>query len=170
VRGFTISTVVAADAGKVWERVSTPEGINDELRPWLRMTMPTTAFGGGAGFRALDAESVPVGERLFRSWILLLGVIPVDYDDLTLERLDPGRGFLERSRLGSARVWEHERTLEPVGGGGADGVPSACRVTDRIAFEPRIPGAGRPQRALVHAIFRRRHRRLARHFGSGAAE
>jgi ligand-binding SRPBCC domain-containing protein len=148
---FTLSTAVGAGPDTVWERVSTPEGINHELGPWLRMTVP-------ARFRALDAETVPVGERLFRSWILLFGVIPVDYDDLTIVRLEPGRGFLERSRLASARVWEHERTLEAAAGG--------CRVTDRIAFVPRVPGAGRAQRALLRAVFRRRHRRLVRHFGA----
>ena len=40
-------------------------------------------------------------------------MIPIDYDDLTLVALEPGRGFHERSRMLSMRVWEHERTLEP---------------------------------------------------------
>ena len=55
--------------------------------------------------------------------------MPFDYDELTLVRLDPGRGFLERSRMLSQRLWEHERTLEPSGEGG-------CLVTDGSAGSP----------------------------------
>ena len=51
-----------------------------------------------------------LGERLFRSWILLFGVLPIDYDDITLVSIEPGRGFHERSSMLSMRVWEHERT------------------------------------------------------------
>jgi hypothetical protein len=29
--------------------------------------------------------------------VLFLGVLPIDYDDLTLVSLEPGRGFHERS-------------------------------------------------------------------------
>ena len=68
-----------------------------------------------------------LGERIFRSWVLLFGVLPIDYDDLTLIALEPGRGFHERSRMLSMRVWEHERTLEPDGEGG-------CRVRDRLSL------------------------------------
>ncbi len=31
---------LAAPAADVWRWVTTPDGINDELRPWLRMTIP----------------------------------------------------------------------------------------------------------------------------------
>jgi hypothetical protein len=96
--------------------------------------------------------------RLGRSWILLFGVLPVDYDDLGLERIDPGRGFLERSTMLSQRLWEHERTIEPLADGG-------CTVSDRVAWEPRLPLPGRLLRPLFGAFFRHRHRRLRRHFG-----
>jgi len=33
------------------------------------------------------------------------------------------------------RLWEHERTLEPLDGGG-------CAITDRVAWEPRLPIPG----------------------------
>jgi len=75
----------------VWERVTSPEGINFEIAPLLRMTVP-------GGLEALDLDRVEPG-RLGRSWILLFGVLPVDYDDLRLERIEPGRGFLERSTM-----------------------------------------------------------------------
>ena len=145
------SSVVGASPEAVWRRVSSFEGVNDELRPVLRMTAPRH-------LRALDPAEVPLGERLFRSWVLLFGVLPFDYDDLTLVRIDPGRGFLERSKMLSQRLWEHERTLQPAAGG--------CRVTDRLRFEPRVPGTGALSAAFVRRVFRHRHRRLRRRFGS----
>jgi ligand-binding SRPBCC domain-containing protein len=147
---LTFESIVAAPPSAVWERVSTFEGINDELRPLMRMTAP-------ASVRRLDPAEVVLGERICRSWCLLLGVLPFDYDDITLVALEPGRGFHERSRMLSQRVWEHRRTLTPVDGG--------CRVTDTLAFEPRVPGSAALVRRLVRAVFRHRHRRLRRAFG-----
>ena len=132
--------------------VTSVEGVNHELRPLVRMTLPRGSDG------VLRTGS------LGRSWILLGGVLPIDYDDLNIAAIDPGRGFNERSSLGSARSWHHDRTLEPLPGGG-------CRVTDRIAFEPRVPALGGLMAFLFEATFRWRHRRLRARFGSpsGAA-
>ena len=148
---FTVSSTLPAPREAVWARVSTMAGVNHELGPWFRMTHPP-------GLDRLEGMEVPLGERLFRSWVLLFGVVPVDYDDLVLVRLEPGRGFLERSRLLSQRVWEHERTLADDGAG--------CVVTDRVRFEPRVRVGVGAQRALLRAIFRHRHRRLRRAFGA----
>jgi ligand-binding SRPBCC domain-containing protein len=144
-------SVLSATPDAVWDRVSTFEGINDELRPLMRMTAPSRV-------RALEPADVVLGERIFRSWVLLFGVLPIDYDDLTLVALEPGRGFHERSRMLSMRVWEHERTLEPAG-------DSATRVSDRLSFEPRLPGAGPLLERFIRMTFRHRHRRLRRRFG-----
>jgi hypothetical protein len=145
-----ISSEVAADADTVWARVTDPAGINDELRPLLRMTVPA----GAADFGLDDPEPGHIG----RSWVLLFGLIPFDYDDITVLRAEPGRGFLERSSMLSMRLWEHERTLEPLGEG-------RCRVTDRVAWEPRLPVSGTWLRPLILATFNHRHRRLRRAFG-----
>jgi ligand-binding SRPBCC domain-containing protein len=144
------TTRVPAAAPIVWERVTSVEGVNDELRPWLRMTVPRA-------WRGASIDDLPLGERVGRSWVLLGGVLPVDYDDLTLVEVEPGRRFLERSPMGSMRSWQHERTVEPAGDG-------ACEVTDRLEFEPRVQVARRPAAAIVARLFAHRHRRLARHF------
>jgi len=120
------------------------------MRPWLRMTIP-------AEFAGLDPETVVLGERIGRSWVLLFGLLPFDYDDLTLVRLEPGHGFLERSTMLSQRSWEHERTVEPDG-------EAACRVTDRVRWQPRLGLPGRPLRPLIGWFFRHRHKRLRRRF------
>ena len=109
--------------------------------------------------RRLDAAGVPVGERICRSWLLLFGVLPIDYDDLTLVSIEPGRGFHERSAMLSMRVWEHERTIEARPDGG-------CTVRDRLRLEPRLPGSGPLLEPIVRFTFRHRHRRLRRRFGT----
>jgi ligand-binding SRPBCC domain-containing protein len=148
------SSRIAAPAERVWERVTSAEGINDELRPILRMTVP-------AGLTGLSAGDVPVGEVLGRSWILLFGVLPIDYDDICLVELEPGRRFLERSSLLSMKAWEHERVVEAAGDG-------ACEITDRVSFQVRpwlvAIGGERIAEAVLTRLFAHRHRRLAARF------
>ena len=157
-----VSTRLPAPAERVWQRAVSPEGINDELRPILRMTMPR-------GLADATIDDVPVGEPLGRSWILLGGLVPVDYDDLRLEEVEkPKEGqplfrFRERSRTSTLRVWVHERTVDPAGEG-------ACTITDQLDWKPRrlvaiLPGSERLVAAVVGFLFRHRHRRLRRHWG-----
>jgi hypothetical protein len=65
-------------------------------------------------------------------------------------------------------VWQHERVVEATG-------DEACRVTDRLGFELRsavawIPGTARLARTVIGALFRHRHRRLARHHCGPSAQ
>jgi hypothetical protein len=86
--------------------IKVPKVDNAELWPFLRMTYPR-------GRSRLDPEVVPIGTRAFRSWLLLFGLVPVDYDDLTFHEIVPGTalGWLHRftvarsrpCRVGSAR-------------------------------------------------------------------
>jgi hypothetical protein len=89
----------------------------------------------------------------------LFGVLPFDYDDLTIAELVPGRGFDEQSTMLSMRSWRHERTVEPDG-------DAKTVVRDRLTFELR--GPLRPLTPVVargiRALFGHRHRRLQRHF------
>lgn len=79
-----------AEAARVWWDATCFDTINDELMPLLRMTSPREWSG-----RTLD-QVVP-GQRLFRSWLLLFGVIPIDYDDICIAQIGPGYRFLECS-------------------------------------------------------------------------
>ncbi len=149
----TVASELNAGAEAVWERAIDPDGINDELRPLMRMTVPE----GAEDFGLDDLEPGHIG----RSWIFYFGFLPLDYDDLHIVRVEPGRSFLERSTMLSMKLWEHERTVTPLGEG-------RCRVEDRLAWEPRLPLPGRCLRPVVHAIFQHRHRRLRRvHRGIG---
>ena len=139
MRSFRVSSVVSAAPEAVWARATTIAGVNAELMPLARMT--------GEG-------EIGVG-ALGRSWILLGGVLPIDYDDIRLEAVDPGRGFRERSTMGSCSAWHHDRTLVPLPGGGT-------RVVDEVAFAPRLPALGGLMAFAFELTFRWRHRRLRR--------
>lgn len=149
---FSVASLLHAPPEIVWQRITTFEGVNEELMPIVRMTAP-------GHMRALSPADVTPGERLFRSWILLFGLIPIDYDDVTVMRIDENRGFLERSPMLTQRVWEHERTLAPRDGG--------TLLSDRVEFQPRLPGGGLLT-PVFRAVFRHRHRRLRRRFGGRA--
>lgn len=144
------SSLLLAAREAVWERVTTPAGVNDELWPLFRMTAPARLRRDGLGV-------VETGQRICRSFVLLGGVIPVDWDDITLVHLDPPAGFRERSSMLSQRVWEHERTLEQT--------PDGCVLSDRIGYEPRVAIPDAILSALFSGVFRHRHRRLQRRFG-----
>ena len=150
---------LAADAEEVWTRATTLAGVNEELRPLLRMTAPEA-------LRDASIADLQPGVPAGRSWLLLGRVLPVDYDDLTLAEIEPPRRFLERSRMLTMELWEHERVVEPLG-------PGRCAVTDRLSFVlrrglDRLPGSERVARALVGLLFRHRHRRLVAMHGSVA--
>jgi ligand-binding SRPBCC domain-containing protein len=90
-------SIIDAPAEQVWGRVVTPEGINDELRPWMTMSMPR-------GAESLTVDNVPIGTPVGRCWMRLFGVLPFDYDHLTIAELWPGQGFHEESTMMSMRL------------------------------------------------------------------
>jgi ligand-binding SRPBCC domain-containing protein len=152
---LTLASVVAAEAPVVWRRVASAAGINHELMPVLRMTVPR-------GFRDVTADDLHPGARVGRSYLLLLGVLPFAYDDIAIAELEPGRRFLESSRMLAMRVWQHERAVRPVAGG--------TEIRDTVRFVPGVPlrfvpGAGWLVGRALAALFAHRHRRLLRHFG-----
>jgi hypothetical protein len=147
-------SALPASATLVWDRVTTAAGINDELWPVLRMTAP-------GEWRARSLTDVSLGQRLCRSWMLLLGVLPIGYDDLTLTELGPGFRFREVSPMTGMRYWEHERTVTAEGGG--------SRIHDRMTFELAaalawLPGADQLSRFLLRTLLKHRHRRLRSRF------
>ena len=149
MRSLTVSSELAVTAQALWHHAITPEDINAEFQPLLRMTFPQ-------GLDDVTANWTP-GRRRFRSWILLLGVIPVDYDDLTFTEVVPGAHFTERSRMLSQSVWEHDRVITPIAGG--------ARLTDRVRFESRAAWLEPLFEYVFTWVFRYRHRSLRRRYG-----
>lgn len=151
---FELSSQLAAPAAEVWAHAASMRGVNRELFPLARMTHPRE-------LAVIEPGRVPLGERAFRSWILALGVVPIDYDDLTIVALEPGRRFLERSPMLTQREWQHERVVEPAAGGSI--------VTDRVHFLPRVAALGPLFQLVFELAFRLRHRNLRRIFGAARA-
>ena len=67
-RTFEVCSDLGAPAARVWAHATDLGGINAELMPLMRMTSPK-------GWTTLSADRVRFGERLFRSWLLLFGVL-----------------------------------------------------------------------------------------------
>ena len=153
-RTFEIASELAEDGRVVLAHAATWAGVDDELRPLQRMT--------AGPFRGRSLFEARTGEPLFRSWLLLGGILPVDFDHLRFERLDPDSGFVEVSTMASISEWRHERRVTDLPGGG-------CRVVDRLSFRPRLPGTGAALARLVALVFRHRHRRLRARYGDASA-
>lgn len=148
---LTFTSTLRTHRPEVWAVVSTMEGVNAELRPFVRMTFP-------AGSEQLSEAAIVPGQMLFRSWLLAGSVIPIDRHDLTLERVTDGEGFDEESTSMLQRRWRHERRLSDTPEGG-------CVVRDHLVIVPRLRVA-RPVVALaVRFLFDHRHRVLRRTFG-----
>ena len=144
---------IPAPADEVWARVTTPAGINDELMPVMRMTIPRQ-------LRGATIDDIPLGRPVGRAWLLLFGVLPFDADQLMIIERGPG-SFHESSTMLSLRRWEHERTVAPSDDG--------TEIHDRFSFQLRaplaaIPGSARALSAALAALLAHRHRRLHRFF------
>jgi ligand-binding SRPBCC domain-containing protein len=153
-RTITQTSLLRASPDAVWAQVSSMRGVNEELAPWLSMSFPDDAKG-----RRLTPEDA--GHPLFTSTLRLFRVLPYDRHAIQLTRVTAGRAFLEESTSWTMRVWQHERTLEAAPGG--------TQLTDRLTFEPRLPGMAFIAERLVRAVFRHRHAVLRGRFGEGQA-
>ena len=159
MESLEVQSEISASADLVWRRVTAPTGINDELGPFMRMTVPSS-------MKARTIADVTPGVHVGRSWLLLFGVVPFEYDDITISELEPGHRFLERSSMLSMSLWQHERIVTARDRG--------CEVRDRVTFELRSPLRRVPRlehllRAVLRHLFQHRHLRLARHFRESPA-
>ena len=128
----------------------TLSGVNAELSPLVRMTAP-------AAFARRPLQEWPERQHLFTSWILLLGVLPVDRHAFYLHSVTPGRGFVETSSSTINALWQHERMIVPLAFG--------CRVTDVVEYRCRLPLLGYLLKPLYKLVFWRRHRYLRSRYG-----
>jgi len=147
------TSVLEAAPDVVWDRVVRVTGANDELWPFAKMTAPSFA----------DRLTGPGNGRLplFRSWFLLFGVVPIDRRTIQFEVLDEGR-LIESSSSRFNGNWRHERTARA-------GVGGSTVLMDKLVIESRAKLADSLTRASLTYMFRRRHRRLRRHFAKAAA-
>jgi ligand-binding SRPBCC domain-containing protein len=138
---------------RIWDWITSKQGIATELWPYLRMSVPK-------GLRSIVDVDVKPGTPLFRSRVWLFGIVPIDRMDLTLIELDRGHGFVEQSPTQSMSLWRHERRIlqHPV-------EPSAVVLVDRLTFCPRR--AGSLVGWFLKRVFEHRHAVLRARFGAG---
>ena len=135
---------------RVWDWITSVEGISTEMRPFFRMTTPR-------GVRSIDDLHVEPGMPMFRSSIFLFGFIPIGYSDMTLIEIDPGHGFVEQSPMASMAFWRHERRIVP-----CHLDEDAVLLVDSVTFRPRI--AIRLVGRFIRLVFAHRHRVLRTNF------
>jgi ligand-binding SRPBCC domain-containing protein len=148
---FEIESTVEASADEVWRHSTNMGRVNLELRPWIRMTYPRQ-------YENLEASPITLGQPLFRSWVLLFRVLPIDTYEVSFLEFETGHRFLERARTLSQRWWQHERTIESSG--------ENARVTDRVEICPRVTWFLPLYSRLLRLVFTNRHRNLRRLFGA----
>lgn len=136
---------------RVWEWITSIEGISAEMWPFFRMTVPK-------GVSSLNDVQVEPGVRMFRSYVFLFGILPIDYSDMTLLELNVGEGFTEQSPMGSMKLWRHERRIAP-----CPSDPDAVLLVDRLTFQPRM--AGRLVGWFIRRVFVHRHEVLRANLG-----
>lgn len=161
---FEFTSHLESSAATVWSCASTMSGVNDELRPLMRMTTPRTLGGTRDNIR-LDA---PIE---FASWLLALRLLPFDRHRLRIERVianDDGarseHGFDERSSSLLQREWVHHRRITP------EPLRSGCTVSDHLEITPRLRLTRPIVSLLVRRLFEHRHRRLrTRHGGTDSS-
>lgn len=134
----------------LWQKVSTMEGVNHELAPFIHMTSP-------AAMCRVRFTHVPLKQPLFASWLLLFVMLPFDRHQLRLDEVWEG-GFRENSSSLIHRVWRHERIITANSNG--------SMLTDTLNFEPRIAVFGYILLPIVRFVFQHRHQRLKRFFAA----
>ena len=147
-RSIEQRSVLRVDAVTLWAAVTTEQGINHELGPWLRMRMPRSVKG-------LSLETVPVGEPLGGAVLFALGFLPCEVDWLTWAERVPGQSFDEQSSMIAMRQWRHQRSLVALS-------ETETEVIDTVTFTARrtLAWSEPLMRVIVGALFAHRHRRL----------
>jgi ligand-binding SRPBCC domain-containing protein len=153
---FARTSALASPRDVVWKHSTNLVSVNREMAPWLRMTFPPEVATA-----TLDDPRLRLGEPIFASWVLFLGVVPVERMQVTLVELDPGRRFVEQSRTASRTLWRHERSIEDLG--------DDCELTDRLTIEMPIARLTPVFAPLLERFFRHRHRQLVSTFGEARA-
>ncbi len=148
---FRFESKLHASTERVWEWITSVQGISAEMWPFLRMTVPK-------GTVSLNDVAIKLGVRMFRSYVFLFGILPIDYSDITLLELNIGEGFIEQSPMGSMKLWRHTRRIVP-----CPSDPNAVLLVDQLTFQPRM--ASRLVKRFIHRVFVHRHNVLKANLG-----
>lgn len=144
---ITFESIIPATPNELWNWSTSVRGVEAEMRPLLKLHFP-------AGMTHIPQDDASLGKVLGNCEFLLFGILPVDLSRLTFVEIEPGRRFVEQSRLLSMKSWRHERVIAH----GLDGT----RVVDTLEFTPRF--AAGIVKWFVSRMFEHRHVMLRRQF------
>jgi hypothetical protein len=150
MNSLTFSSTLAISPTDFWAQQSLAT-VNYELGPLIHMTAPKA-------WQAVRLADWPGGQDLFASWVLFLGVLPIDRHAFGSFTFQPETGFVEDSSSWTVRTWQHVRTVRAHGMG--------CTVQDTIHFQPRLAILSFLLRPIYSRVFRHRHARLALRYGT----
>ncbi len=86
-----------------------------------------------------------------------MGLIPIDYPDITLLELEEQHSFVEQSPMKSMKLWRHERSIKL-----HHSKPDTVILVDKLTFQPRR--ARILVKKFIEVVFTHRHRVLRKHF------
>jgi hypothetical protein len=134
-----------------WDEQSM-QTINYELGPWIQMSAPKR-------LKFVKLKDFNNGGELFTSWVLFIGLIPIDRHAFGSLDLTQKFKFIEMSSTLVSSVWQHERVVSVTPGG--------CTVVDKIGFVPRLRLMSAFLKAIYTLVFQHRHSRLRALHGDG---
>ncbi|MES2104918.1 MAG: hypothetical protein V4634_12940 [Pseudomonadota bacterium] len=146
---FIIQSRLAVNAAE-FAAATSMQSVNWELSPIVRMTAPDEWKNCAIG-------QWETGRLLFKSWILLFGLIPVDLHAFRLQEIYAGAGFQECSSSTVNKEWRHRRMLAAHGSG--------CSVIDHVVVVGRLPLLSAMLMPVYKCVFRYRHARLRKRYG-----
>ena len=144
------SSHLAATADILWKHALCMTSVNTELHPLIKMTFPKNQ-------NYVNIKKDQLGTVIFKSIILLFGIIPIDIYEVTFIEFEEGKYFQECSPTLTQRCWKHRREIIPV--------PEGCIIRDRVELEPRNKLWRPIYYWFAKKIFNTRHKNLQRLFG-----
>ena len=151
---FSCSSVLPVSAEDMLATL-TMSGVNAELCPLVRMTAPES-------FSVRSILEWPEKKRLFQSWVLLFGFLPIDRHTFYFEDINSNEGFVERSTSWTNQYWRHTRKVVSE--------PSGCHVTDTVEYKSRLPLIDWVVKPMYRLVFLCRHRNLRWRYGGRASQ
>ncbi|MBG07926.1 MAG: hypothetical protein CME68_04160 [Halobacteriovoraceae bacterium] len=139
------------DKNVLIEQAFSMPGVNFELSPWIKLTYPK-----GAGADPLKENIKAPGRFLFKSWFLVLGLIPIDYYSFYFISLCQEGHFHESSSSLTYKKWYHIRDISSSEEGSF--------VKDDLEITPRLPVLSPLIRFLVRLVFLHRHNVLRKKY------
>lgn len=75
------------------------------------MTTPSSSSSISYSNIQLSSDIIKLHQPLFRSWLLLFGIFPIEYDLLSFNKIIDGECFEEKSTMLFIKEWNHHRYL-----------------------------------------------------------